>query len=119
MASSRSNRTAEETVAIGPATSVSAPAFMASGYSIEPAPRLFDPDDQIINTKTLALMAGRSESYFQKLRWRGGGPPYIKFGNVCGYRLGDARAWLAAKTRRSTSDDHTSAVRTPDNPAAA
>ena len=24
-------------------------------------PRLFDPDDQIINTKTLALMTGRSE----------------------------------------------------------
>lgn len=27
-------------------------------------PRLFDPDDQIINTKTLALMTGRSELYF-------------------------------------------------------
>jgi hypothetical protein len=89
---------------------------MVSGHRLEQlASPLVDPDDQIIDTKTLALMAGRSESYFQKLRWKGGGPPYIKFGNVCGYRYGDARAWLAAKTRRSTSDDHASAVRTPDN----
>jgi predicted DNA-binding transcriptional regulator AlpA len=78
-------------------------------------PRLFDPDDQIINTKTLAVMTGRSESYYQKLRWKGGGPPYVKFGNVVGYRHSDIRAWLAANTRRSTSDDHARAVRTPDN----
>jgi hypothetical protein len=46
-----------------------------------------------------------SESYLNKARVTGAGPPYAKFGKSVRYHLPSALAWAAARTRRSTSDN--------------
>ncbi len=43
----------------------------------------------------------------QAWRVRGGGPPFVKVGRCVRYRLEDVEAYVAASTRRSTSDPGT------------
>jgi len=37
-------------------------------------------------------------------RSRGGGPPFVKVGRAVRYREADLEAWIAERTRASTSD---------------
>ncbi len=49
---------------------------------------------------------GLSTSTLAKMRLRGDGPVYAKAGpRVVVYDLADLESWLAARKRRSTSDD--------------
>ena len=48
--------------------------------------------------------SGLSASFLEKLRVVGGGPPFIKVGKAVRYKLSDVDAWLAERTRRSTSE---------------
>jgi predicted DNA-binding transcriptional regulator AlpA len=59
---------------------------------------------EIFDTQTLANITGQSESRFEKLRLRGGGPAYLKLGKSVRYRRADVLQWLNAQVARSTSE---------------
>lgn len=44
-----------------------------------------------------------SASTLAKMRLRGDGPPFVKFGGAVRYRRADLEAYIAANMRRSTS----------------
>ena len=48
---------------------------------------------------------GLQPSTLANLRWRGGGPPYLKVGGRVRYRLTDLAAWLDTRVHTSTSDE--------------
>jgi len=54
--------------------------------------------------RQFARITGISESTLAKLRMRGGGPPYVKIGRSVRYSVSAGLAWMAARTRRSTSE---------------
>jgi hypothetical protein len=52
----------------------------------------------------LAGITGMSVSKVNKSRLDGSGPPFAKFGDRVLYHRETARAWLAARQRRSTAE---------------
>jgi predicted DNA-binding transcriptional regulator AlpA len=52
---------------------------------------------------------GISTSTLSKLRMRGSGPPYVKIGRSVRYPVQAGLEWMAAHTRRSTSEIQTEA----------
>lgn len=48
----------------------------------------------LLNEKEAALWSGYSVAYFQRARWEGKGPKYIKLGRSVRYREEDLRAWI-------------------------
>jgi len=62
------------------------------------------PECQYANVKGLAKILNVSESFLNKARLSGEGPPYSKFGHNVRYHIPTALNWAAAQTRRSTSD---------------
>jgi predicted DNA-binding transcriptional regulator AlpA len=57
-----------------------------------------------LRTPEAAEYCSSSASTFEKLRLSGGGPAYSKIGRRVVYRVEDLDAWLAANSRRSTSE---------------
>ncbi|MEJ5234119.1 MAG: hypothetical protein WHV64_18110 [Geminicoccaceae bacterium] len=58
-------------------------------------------DVQVIDTVTAAQVAGCSLVTFRRLIARGEGPPVVRISpRRIGVRIGDLRAWLAARTAR-------------------
>ena len=59
-----------------------------------------------LRTPAAAAYLGLSASLLSKMRLRGDGPVYSKAGpRVVVYDLADLESWLAARKRRSTSDN--------------
>ena len=52
-----------------------------------------------------AAFLGLSKRTLQKMRVKGGGPEFRKFGYAVRYKLDDIEAWADARRRRSTSDN--------------
>lgn len=69
------------------------------------------PEKEWITTAELEADSGISSSTWNKRRLTGDGPPFAKIGKSVRYHRPTARAWIAARQRRSTSDN-------PDNVAA-
>jgi hypothetical protein len=59
---------------------------------------------QFGDVKVAAEILDVSESYLNKLRMTGGGPPYVKFNAKVKYILPKLVPWALAHARRSTSD---------------
>jgi predicted DNA-binding transcriptional regulator AlpA len=57
-----------------------------------------------VDTRGASQHTGFSESYHEKLRVIGGGPPFIKAGKAVRYDVCDLDAWMAELKRRSTSE---------------
>ena len=55
--------------------------------------------DVLLTTKQLPPIAGLRESYFEKGRVYGFGPPYLKLGGRVFYRLRDVLKWMNARRR--------------------
>lgn len=69
----------------------------AIGYN-DDAPGAPD-DDRSIDTHEAARLLGLSTFGLAEIRRKGGGPPFYRVGKrVVRYRLGDMRAWIAART---------------------
>jgi hypothetical protein len=49
-------------------------------------------------------ITGIPTSTLAKLRMRGGGPPFVKIGRAVRYPVRAGLEWMAAHTRRSTSE---------------
>jgi hypothetical protein len=72
-----------------------------------PSGRLIPLDpDAMLDEAEAAFLCCLSPRSLQALRWRGGGPPYVKLGKRRGvrYQRGDLLQWLAERRRTSTSD---------------
>ena len=57
----------------------------------------------------VADFLGCSESWLNKVRWKGDGPHYVKMGRKVMYRIDDVQAWLGEHRYKSTveySVDH-------------
>jgi predicted DNA-binding transcriptional regulator AlpA len=62
--------------------------------------------DACMRTPAASLYIGIAESTLNKMRLTGDGPPFVKVGpRAVAYRKADLDAWLAARVRRSTSDN--------------
>lgn len=60
---------------------------------------------QLLTPKEAAAFIGRSMSIMAKERCFGGGPKFIKLGQSVRYDLRHLEEYIAARVRRSTSDD--------------
>jgi len=60
--------------------------------------------EKYIDTPELARRTNKSESFWNKKRVSGDGPPYITCGRSILYAESDVEAWLASQKRTSTSD---------------
>ncbi len=63
------------------------------------------PPKEYVNVRELAEVTGVSASTWNKRRLTGDTPPFVKVGTSVRYHLVTANAWLAARQRRSTSDE--------------
>jgi predicted DNA-binding transcriptional regulator AlpA len=50
-----------------------------------------------------STITGMSPAWFQRARWSGGGPPYVKVGRAVRYRLDELINWFEDRKRASTS----------------
>ena len=51
-------------------------------------------DDALFPQPTLVAITGLSSAYFERARWAGQGPSFIKLGRLVRYRKSDVLAWL-------------------------
>lgn len=57
------------------------------------------PDAEYIDERALAAWVGICVGTLQQMRWRGSGPPYVKFGaRAVRYHVPSVRAWLDTRT---------------------
>lgn len=59
---------------------------------------------QYVGVKATAKLLGVSESFLNKARLSGSGPPFAKFGHSVRYDVAVVLGWAAAQQRHSTSD---------------
>ena len=61
--------------------------------------------DQLLTTKEAAGFLGMSRAFLERDRWAGAKIPFVKIGErAVRYRQADLDAFIADRTRRSTSD---------------
>lgn len=63
---------------------------------------------ELLREKEVAQLIGLSVHWLRRKRWAGGGIPFIKIADGTGgavrYRREDVEAFIASRSRRSTSD---------------
>ncbi len=63
---------------------------------------------ELLKEQEVAKMIGLSVHWLRRMRWSGGGIPYIKIaegpGGAVRYRREDVEAFIASRVRKSTSD---------------
>jgi len=62
------------------------------------------PPTTYISTPEAARIAGLSIDWFQRARWVGNGPPYIKIARAVRYPSDELHSWLRARVRTSTTE---------------
>jgi predicted DNA-binding transcriptional regulator AlpA len=60
-------------------------------------------EPRYVDEATAAAVTSMSRAWFQRARWAGTGPPYIKLGRSVRYRLDELISWFEARKRTSTS----------------
>jgi hypothetical protein len=59
---------------------------------------------EFVDAKGAAKILNISASFLNKARMTGDGPPYVKFGFHVRYNVAVLLAWVASRSRSSTSD---------------
>ncbi len=63
------------------------------------------PDEALFPQTALVAITGLSNAYFERSRWEGGGPRFLKIGRLVRYRKADVLAWINQRpTVSSTSE---------------
>jgi excisionase family DNA binding protein len=57
-----------------------------------------------LSTMEAARLTGLSPAWFERSRWAGGGPPFVKVGRAVRYPLDELHAWMRARLRTSTTE---------------
>jgi predicted DNA-binding transcriptional regulator AlpA len=73
------------------------------------------PETEYLPPRQFARVVGLSESSLAKKRMTGSGPPYVKIGRAVRYGVRTGLEWMAAQTRRSTSEPPESDRRSQKN----
>lgn len=60
-------------------------------------------DDRLLTTEQAADHLGRAARTLEDLRWRGGGPPFVKMGRTVRYRMSALKEWVLEREIESTS----------------
>jgi predicted DNA-binding transcriptional regulator AlpA len=55
-----------------------------------------------LSTAEASHLTGLSPAWFERSRWAGGGPPFVKLGAAVRYPVDELHAWMRARIRRST-----------------
>jgi predicted DNA-binding transcriptional regulator AlpA len=64
-----------------------------------------DESDRLLSTEEAARFLGCSQQLLADLRWRGGGPPYVKLSRNCvRYFKSDLIAYARERVARSTTE---------------
>ena len=70
---------------------------------------------EFVDVGDAAKILGVSESYLNKARLDGTGPPFCKFGKAVRYRVSAIMIWAESRTRSSTSDPSAEPAKTLEN----
>jgi hypothetical protein len=68
------------------------------------SPSINAPQEELLSPNQAAARLHLSESSMAKMRCRGGGPAYLKFGRSVRYEPKSLDDWLSARRVRNTSD---------------
>jgi predicted DNA-binding transcriptional regulator AlpA len=60
--------------------------------------------DKLYTQTDLMPVLRKSKNWFERKRWDGSGPRYLKIGRSVLYRGEDVLSWLNEQARKSTSD---------------
>jgi hypothetical protein len=63
-----------------------------------------------LTTAQASRLTGLSVAWFERSRWAGGGPPFVKLGSAVRYPLDELHAFM--RVRASTTDDPVSVGQT-------
>lgn len=63
------------------------------------------PEESLFCQKTISLVVGLSEKWFERKRYRGGGIPYIKLGRRCLYQKADVVSWIRQHQKLTSTSD--------------
>jgi predicted DNA-binding transcriptional regulator AlpA len=70
------------------------------------------PSPEYISTLEAARLTGLSPAWFERSRWAGDGPPFVKLRRTVKYPLDELHSWMRERLRTSTTDDPVSVQRT-------
>jgi len=59
--------------------------------------------DRYLSTTEAAQITGLSAAWFERSRWAGNGPPFVKLGRAVRYPSDELHAWMRSHLRTSTS----------------
>lgn len=69
------------------------------------------PDEALFPQTALVAITGLSNAYFERSRWEGGGPKFLKIGRLVRYRKSDVLAWINQRPTVSSTSEVKSAHR--------
>lgn len=69
----------------------------------EPRPS-YDGQDAYLTEKQAAELTGLSCAWFQRARWSGDGPQFVRVNRAVRYRRSVLTEWMDSRTKSSTSD---------------
>lgn len=62
--------------------------------------------DRYLNEREAAAIAGLSVSFFQRARWQGSGPLFVRISaRAVRYKESTLREWLDQRVKKSTSEE--------------
>lgn len=59
--------------------------------------------ERLLTEKQAAELTGLSVFWFQRKRWEGGGPPFVKFARAVRYKESDLAAWINSYAGRTST----------------
>jgi len=60
---------------------------------------------KLLNQKQVAEILGKSTAWLERMRWKGGGPPFRKFGRHVRYSLDDLMQWIESKPKLTSTSE--------------
>ncbi len=69
---------------------------------------MLEPEEalpKLLNQKQVAEILGKSTAWLERMRWKGGGPPFRKFGRHVRYSLDDLMQWIESKPKLTSTTE--------------
>ncbi len=69
---------------------------------------MLEPEEalpKLLNQKQVAEILGKSTAWLERMRWKGGGPPFRKFGRHVRYSLDDLIQWIESKPKLTSTSE--------------
>jgi len=57
-----------------------------------------------LTTPEAARLTGMSPAWFDRARWEGNGPPYVKIARAVRYPVDELHQWMRSRLRASTTE---------------